>query len=52
MRARLADAKSTLKDTKTSMKRVEENYNTMKRSLDNLMNEFRPVKAKVAAAKL
>jgi hypothetical protein len=48
MRSRLIDTKATMKDTK----RVEENYNTLKRSLDNMMNEFRPIKAKVVGAKL
>jgi archaellum component FlaC len=52
MRSRLADTESALKESKTSQKRSKENYNTLKRSLDNLMNDFRTVKAKVTAAKL
>jgi hypothetical protein len=52
MKTRLSDTDALLKDMKASNKRQEDNYNTLKRSLDNLMNEFRPVKAKVAAAKL
>jgi vacuolar-type H+-ATPase subunit D/Vma8 len=52
MRSRLADTESALKESKTSQKRSEENYNTLKRSVDNLMNDFLTVKAKVTAAKL
>jgi hypothetical protein len=52
MRSRLIDTEATMKDTKAALKRVEENYNSLKRSLDNMMNEFRPIKAKVVAAKL
>jgi archaellum component FlaC len=52
MKSRLADPDLLLKEMKVSNKRQEDNYNTLKRSLDNLMNEFRAVKAKVAAAKL
>jgi hypothetical protein len=52
MKSRLADTDLLLKEMKLSNKRQEDNYNTLKRSLDNLMNEFRPVKAKVVAAKL
>jgi archaellum component FlaC len=52
MRSRLIETEATMKDTKAALKRVEENYNTLKRSLDNMMNEFRPIKAKVVAAKL
>jgi hypothetical protein len=52
MKHRLADTDLLLKDMKATNKRHEDNCNTLKRSLDNLINEFRPVKAKVAAAKL
>jgi hypothetical protein len=52
MQARLIDTEATMKDTKAALKRVEDNYNTLKRSLDNTMNEIRPIKAKVIAAKL
>jgi hypothetical protein len=51
MRTRLVDSEVVMKATKAALKRVEENYNTLKRSLDNMMKEFRPIKAKVVAAK-
>jgi hypothetical protein len=52
MKSRLADTDLLLKDMKATNKQHEDNYNTLKRSLNNLMNEFHLVKAKVAAAKL
>jgi hypothetical protein len=52
MWTRLVDTESTMKDTKAALKRVEEIYNKLKRSLDNMMDEFRPIKVKVVGGKL
>jgi hypothetical protein len=52
LRTRIVDAETICKDTKVTLKRLEESYNTPKRSLDNLTNEFKPIKAKVVAAKI
>jgi hypothetical protein len=48
----VVDAEAICKDTKAVLKRMEDNYNTLERSLDNLNNEFKPLKARVVAAKL
>jgi hypothetical protein len=34
---------------KGAMKKLEENYSNLKRTLDNLVNDFKPRKAKVQA---
>jgi hypothetical protein len=52
LRTRVVGAETVCKDTKVALKWMEENYNTLKRSLDNLTNEFKPIKAKVVAAKI
>jgi hypothetical protein len=41
LKAQVVDAEVICKDTKAALKRMEDNYNTLKRSLDNLDNEFK-----------
>jgi hypothetical protein len=49
LQARLTVSEKTCTQTSQAMKRMEENYTLLKRALDNLQNEFKPVKAKVNA---
>jgi hypothetical protein len=47
MEEKLAIAVTANTQTKVAMKKLEENYTNLKRTLDNLVNGFKPVKAKV-----
>jgi archaellum component FlaC len=51
LQARLAVSEKACTQTNQSLKRMEENYNSLKRAFDNLQNDFKPVKAKVNSMK-
>jgi L-ascorbate metabolism protein UlaG (beta-lactamase superfamily) len=52
MEEKLGAATVAHTQTKVAMKKLEENYATLKRTLDNLVNDFKPIKAKEVQAKL
>jgi archaellum component FlaC len=47
LQSRLIASEKTTTQCTQAMKKMEENYNSLKRAFDNLQNEFRPIKAKV-----
>jgi hypothetical protein len=49
MEERLAAVVAANTQAKVGMKKLEENHTALKRNLDNLMNDFNPIKAKVQA---
>jgi hypothetical protein len=46
---KLAAAVAANTQTKGAMQKLEENYSNLKRTLDNLVNDFKPIKTKVQA---
>jgi archaellum component FlaC len=49
MEEKLAAATVANTQIKGAMKKLEENYSNLKGTLDNLVNDFKPIKAKVQA---
>jgi hypothetical protein len=52
LQTRLATAEAAHAKTNMAMKKVEDNYNSLKRNLDNLITEFKPIKSRVVASKI
>jgi hypothetical protein len=48
----LTTAEAAHAKTNAEMKKVEDNYNSLKRNLDNLIAEFKPIKSRVVASKI